>query len=40
LSSVITEALNSGLRLQMAAERREEVLANYRIAFPPFLTRK
>jgi hypothetical protein len=36
LSSVITEALNAGLRLQMAAERREEVLENYRKAFSGF----
>jgi post-segregation antitoxin (ccd killing protein) len=36
LSSVITEALNAGLRLQIAAERREEVLESYRKAFSGF----
>lgn len=36
LSSVITEALNEGLRLQMAAERRDEVLEKYRKAFSGF----
>ena len=36
LSSVITEALNEGLRLQMAAQRRDEVLENYRRAFSGF----
>ena len=36
LSSVITEALNEGLRLQMAAQRRDEVLEKYREAFSGF----
>jgi len=36
LSSVITEALNEGLRLQMAAQRRDEVLEKYRKAFSGF----
>ncbi len=36
LSSVITEALNEGLRLQMAAQRRDEVLEQYRKAFSGF----
>jgi post-segregation antitoxin (ccd killing protein) len=36
LSSVITEALNEGLRLQMAAQRRDEVLDAYRKAFSGF----
>jgi post-segregation antitoxin (ccd killing protein) len=36
LSSVITEALNAGLRLQTAAERSEEVLESYRKAFRGF----
>ncbi len=36
LSSVITEALNEGLRLRMAAERRDEVLEKYRKAFSSF----
>jgi post-segregation antitoxin (ccd killing protein) len=36
LSSVITEALNAGLRLQTAAERSEEVLESYRQAFCGF----
>jgi hypothetical protein len=36
LSSVITEALNEGLRLQMAAQRRDEVLEKYREALSGF----
>jgi hypothetical protein len=36
LSSVITEAVNAGLRLQIAAERRDEVLESYRKAFSGF----
>jgi post-segregation antitoxin (ccd killing protein) len=36
LSSVVTEALNEGLRLQMAAQRRDEVLEKYRKAFCGF----
>lgn len=36
LSSVITEALNEGLRLQKAAQRRDEVLEKYRRAFSGF----
>lgn len=36
LSSVITEALNEGLRLQTAAQRRDEVLEKYRKAFSGF----
>lgn len=36
LSSVITEAVNAGLRLQVAAERRDEVLESYRKAFSGF----
>jgi hypothetical protein len=33
---VIAEALNEGLRLHTAAERREEVLAGYKKAFAGF----
>jgi hypothetical protein len=33
LSSVISEALNEGLRLQTTAQRRDEVLEKYRKAF-------
>ena len=36
LSTVITEALNEGLRLQSAAERRDQVLENYKKAFSGF----
>lgn len=36
LSTVIAEALSEGLRLQAAAERREEVLAGYKKAFSGF----
>ena len=36
LSSVITEALNEGLRLQMAGQRRDAVLEKYRKAFSGF----
>jgi hypothetical protein len=36
LSSVVKEALDAGLRLQMAGERSEEVLASYRRAFSSF----
>jgi hypothetical protein len=36
LSTVIAEALNEGLRLQTAAERREEVLGSYKRAFSGF----
>jgi len=36
LSSVIAEALHAGLRLQTAAERRDEVLESYRKAFSDF----
>ena len=36
LSSIITEALNEGLRLQTAAERRDGVLEKYRKAFSGF----
>ncbi len=36
LSTVIAEALNEGLRLQTAAERREEVLESYKRAFSGF----
>ena len=36
LSTVITEALDAGLRLQMAAERRDQVLDSYRNAFAGF----
>jgi len=36
LSSVITEALNAGLRLQTVAERSDEVLQSYRKAFSGF----
>ena len=36
LSSVITEALNEGLRQQMAAQQRDEVLEKYRKAFSGF----
>jgi post-segregation antitoxin (ccd killing protein) len=36
LSTVITEALNEGLRVQMAAARSEEVLEGYKRAFGGF----
>jgi hypothetical protein len=36
LSTVISEALSEGLRIRSAAERSEQVLANYRTAFAPF----
>ncbi len=36
LSTVIAEALNEGLRVQTAAERAEEMLADYRKAFSGF----
>jgi hypothetical protein len=36
LSTVIAEALDTGLRLQMAAERSDEVLDSYRKAFSGF----
>ena len=36
LSTVIAEALKEGLRLQTAAERREEVLEGYKRAFSGF----
>jgi hypothetical protein len=36
LSSVIAEALDAGLRLQTAAERRDKVLESYRRAFSGF----
>ena len=36
LSSVITEALDEGLRLKIAAQRRDEVLEKYRQAFSGF----
>lgn len=36
LSAVVTEALDAGLRLQMAAKRSDEVLKNYRKAFSGF----
>jgi Post-segregation antitoxin CcdA len=36
LSTVIAEALSEGLRLQSAAERREEVLESYKKAFGGF----
>jgi post-segregation antitoxin (ccd killing protein) len=36
LSTVIAEALSEGLRLQTAAERREEVLEGYKKAFAGF----
>jgi post-segregation antitoxin (ccd killing protein) len=36
LSTVISEALSEGLRLNAAAERREEVLKAYRSAFAGF----
>lgn len=36
LSTVIAEALSEGLRLQTAAERREEVLEGYKQAFSGF----
>ena len=36
LSSVITEALNEGLRFQMAAQRRDEVIEGYLKAFSGF----
>ena len=36
LSSVIAEALNEGLRLQAAVQRRDEVLEKYRKAFSGF----
>ena len=36
LSTVIAEALNEGLRLQTAAERREKVLESYKKAFSGF----
>ena len=36
LSTVIAEALSEGLRLQMAAERSEEILERYKKAFSGF----
>jgi hypothetical protein len=36
LSTVIAEALDEGLRLQTAAERREKVLESYKKAFSGF----
>lgn len=36
LSSIVTEALGAGLRLQTAAERSSEVLETYRKAFSGF----
>ena len=36
LSTVIAEALSEGLRVQTAAERSQEVLERYRIAFTGF----
>ncbi len=36
LSSVLAEALKEGLRLQVAARPRDEVLENYRKAFSGF----
>ena len=36
LSTVIAEALNEGLRLQSAVERRDQVLENYKKAFSGF----
>ena len=36
LSVVIAEALSEGLRLQTAAERRDEVLESYKRAFSGF----
>jgi hypothetical protein len=36
LSTVIAEALNEGLRLHTAAERRDEVLEGYKKAFSGF----
>jgi hypothetical protein len=36
LSSVITEAIEAGLRQQMAAQRADEVLEGYRKAFSCF----
>ena len=36
LSTVIAEALNEGLRLQMSGERSDEVLEGYKKAFAGF----
>ncbi len=36
MNSVITEAVIAGLRLQRAAERRDEVMESYRRAFSGF----
>jgi hypothetical protein len=36
LSAVIAEALDTGLRVQTASERSDEVLDNYRKAFSGF----
>jgi post-segregation antitoxin (ccd killing protein) len=36
LSTIIAEALNEGLRLQTAAERRDEVIKDYKKAFSGF----
>ena len=36
LSSVITEALNEGLRVQTAARHRDEILERYQRAFSGF----
>ena len=36
LSTIVTEALNEGLRLHMAAERSDQVLDGYKQAFSGF----